>query len=199
MTKITTTGILPPASPFGTPRTPPVADRPPSPPPLLVIQQQGGPRDRGVALEDTSLVRNRPVRSPSVRVPDFAAVAADLNRLFLADGGSNAAPGIIGRIDVLAAAWPPRGGAYPPGPRFGRQPCLSVRGGGGRHDSVRPRERLERLRVRAPLFGAPIGSEPRRLGRGPFIPFLPLPEGRDLVARGYQVSPKMSPYRALSE
>ena len=201
-TKITITGILPPASPFDTPRTPPVADHPPSHPPVLVIQQQGGPRDLGVALEEEedysdrtpNLVRrNRHVvRAPTAGTPDFAAIATDLNRIFLGDGRSNAEPGII--------APPPRGGAYAPGPRFGQQPCLSVRGGGGgRDDSARPRECHERRPVRAPLFGSPTGTEPRRLGRGPAIPFLHLPDdGRDPVARGYQVSPKMSPNRSSS-
>lgn len=162
-----------PFSSFGTPRTPPIVDRPPSLPPILVRRD---PKSDQVSLQDDEMlvpsILDRPVGAPTVRTPDFVAIAADLNRshLLAAPSRSN---------QVLR-------------PRIGRS-AFSIRG--GRLESTGRRDLSF-------VFGRdgvclPGGTRCAR-GRSASIPYLPL-VGRDggvPAARGYQVCPRMKPCRA---
>ena len=173
MTKSTSN---PPSTSLATPRTPTIiVHRPPSLPPILVKQDPENPQ---VVLDDemlTPTIRDRPVRAPGVRTPDFVAIAADLNRAQLS------AP--TRSHQILR-------------PRIGRN-TLSILSGGrgstsrwdfgvifGRDDVCRP-------------AGTNSFYQCAR-GRGPAIPYIPLAsrEGDAPAARGYQVCPRMKPYRA---
>ncbi|KAL3784010.1 hypothetical protein ACHAW5_008008 [Stephanodiscus triporus] len=167
---------------LGTLRTPPVVDRSPSLPPVLV--QHGPPRNPQVALDD-----------------DFAAIEeAELNHRATASRGRSSLPCVLGRRggdDGRSFSLPVRAGGRDL-PRELVRLLLRDLGGGG--DVVVVRHGAPAVRG---LFGLPPGREFGREGGGggPAIPLLPPPTrgGGTPASRGFRLSPRMEPRRALGE